>query len=227
MDTVTVHPSLYEILVRDREAGHARCADPDSAAELLPRFVGLGLLGFGAYGAVMGLVRWQLPPVDPYAVWEPWPLAGRYLLAYAGAFFGTKVAILPTYYFYALLAGIRTHGWRIAIEVMRAQATQAMVVLGLLPLFLAAGLGAAALGSGGLRQLIVWVGTILPFIAGLPGTAILYASLRRMARQAVPEDEPWSPGRRGSMPGLLAVAWTGLFAFMAPVGVWGIWQALS
>lgn len=227
MDAIATNNSLYNLLVRDRQAATERCAEPESAASLLPRFAGLGLLGFGAYGAVMGLVHAQLPPEWPWATDDGLWMGTRYFLTFAGAFFGTKVATLPTYYFHALLAGIRTHAWRVAVEVLRAQATQAMVMIGLLPLFLAMGIGAGRLGDRGLAELVLGGGLLLPFVAGLPGTWTMYGSLRRMAREATPTDEPWTPGRRGPMPGLLLLAWTLLFTVMAPVGAIAIWTALG
>lgn len=227
MDAIATNNSLYHLLVRDRKAAHARCAESESAASLLPRFAGLGLLGFGAYGAVMGLVRAQLPPEWRYATDDGLWMGARYFLTFSGAFFGTKVATLPTYYFHALLAGIQTHAWRVAVEVLRAQATQAMVMLGLLPLFLAMGIGAGRLGDPSLAELVLYCGVLLPFVAGLPGTWTMYESLSRMAREANPEEQPWAPWRRGPMPGLLLLAWTLVFAVMAPVGAWAIWSALG
>ena len=213
--------STFDLLVRDRDAAYAECAEAERATRLMPRFIGLGLASFLAYAAAMGLLHAVNP--DPLGGAEdPIRFGARIFCAYAGAFFGTNIAALPTFYFHTLIAGVRTHGWRVSVEVMRAQATEATVMLGVLPAFLAAGIGAS------MMNLTLWAdsaeafGYLLPFVAGLPGSLGLLRTMRRLAAEA--PDRPHS--QRNATPTLLALAWCALFTVMAPVGVWGIWHML-
>lgn len=213
--------STFDLLVRDRDTAYAECGDAARAARLLPRFIGLGLAGFLAHAAAMGLMH-AVSPDALSATDDPLRFGGRVFLAYAGAFFGTNIAALPTFYFHALMAGMRTHGWRISVEVMRAQATEATVLLGLLPALLAAGVGAALMGLELWADAALALGFLLPFVAGLPGSLGLLSTLRRLAEEAQPEDHI----HRDATPTLLALAWCTLFTVMAPVGVWGIFNML-
>lgn len=219
MSTIPLH--TFDLLVRDREAAYAECSEASRAARLLPRFIGLGLAGFLAHGAAMGLLHAVNP--DPLGGDDdPVRFGARMFAAYAGAFFGTNIAALPTFYFHTLLAGVRTHGWRVSVEVLRAQATEATVLLGVLPAFLAAGVGAGLMGLNDWADTAEAFGFLLPFIAGLPGSLGLLRTLRRLAGEA--PDRPH--GQRNATPTLLALAWCVLFTVMAPVGVWGIWTLL-
>ena len=212
--------SVYELLVRDREAAYARCSEADSAAALLPRFAAVGLLGMGAYAAALGLLH-HMDHTTFYAE-QPMAYASKVFLAYAGSFFGTNIAALPTFYFHTLVAGIRTHGWRVSVEVMRAQATQATVMLGLLPLYFALGVGLLQLELDQTWTALRGMGFVLPFLCGLPGSYHLAGTFFRLAR----ENPPVAPAQRSSAPLLLTLAWCALFAIMAPVGVIGIWHLL-
>lgn len=224
--SVLSEPSLVDLLLRDRDQADRACADPATAARLLPRFIGLSALGIGAWSVVHGLLlslsTQQLNPHGlfgaPITVTIP-----ALFLAYEGALTGAQVAGLPTFSFYGLMAGFRTHAWRIATESLRARATAALVLMGLLPVYLAVGLGLVLLfpepgGVGAAWQALVLGigGFTLPFVAGLAAPASLLRVFRKLAHEA--EDGRPGQGRR-PMPLLLAMAWSAVFSVMAPLGV--------
>lgn len=219
--TTTAVPSVYELLVRDREAAWQACSDPQTSARLLPRLVGLGLLGTAAYATALGAL--QAMDFTEFHDLTATQHGLRVFTSYAGAFFGANLAALPTFYFHTLVAGVRTHGWRVSVEVMRAQATQAMVMLGVLPMYFAAGVGLLQLGLDQTWEAWRGFGFVLPFLCGLPGSIYLMQTFFRLAR----ENPPAPPAQRTAAPALLTLAWCSLFAVMAPVGVVGIWSALS
>jgi len=224
--------STVTLLLRDRERCDALCAQPDAAARLLPRFIGVSALGIGAWAGVQGLL-FSLCVNDlavPGLTGEPlWFTAGVLFLAYEGALMGAQVAGLPTFSFYGLMAGFRTHSGRIATESLRARATAAVVLMGLLPVHLAVGLGLVLFfdepsTAGSMWQGLVLLGggMALPFVAGLAAPGSLVRAFRGLARDAAERPD----GERRPMPVLLAVAWSAVFTVMAPLGVWRILQLL-
>ena len=223
-------PALVDHLLRDPVALDRRFAEAAGVSVELPRLVGLTVAAFAAYAAAQGLIVTRAgAEVFPAALWrmDAWRAGACLFLAYSGGMFGAQVAGLPSAWFYALLAGLRTPANRIVAEAMRAQATSAMVLLGLLPLYLAAGLGLSLatgedVGSAFLRNaFFVPVGYGLPFLAGLSGTFALYRAFQRMV---VTGARPESP--RTATPGRLVLAWSVLFTGMAPLGVWRILDTL-
>lgn len=215
---VTAEPTTFELLVQHRELAAAACEHPERAARMLPRFVGVSVLGIAAYAVVQGAVlSVAQSSAQPGGLLES-GFGMRALVifaAYAAGLFGAQVASLPSAYFYALQAGIRTHSWRIAVEAMRAQATAAVVLLGLLPVYLAAGLGVSLSGPDQDAELLIhgMVGYTLPFVGGLVGTFGLFRAFTQIA-QAARADSVRSP-----WPAMAVLAWAALFTAMAPLGV--------
>ncbi|MCB9759841.1 MAG: hypothetical protein H6739_08410 [Alphaproteobacteria bacterium] len=221
-------PDVVELLIRRRDEADAACADVEQATALLPRLVAVSTVALGAYAVVHGgMLSLAEDPLflDALTARGPLPTIGVVFLAYVAGLFGAQVASLPSAYFYALLTGIRTHGWRVAVEAMRAQATSAVVLLGLLPVYLAVGLG-FSLSSGGVGEgfrilAIDLLGYTLPFVAGLAGVITMGRAFSALVREARPE-----PGRR-AMPLLLVFAWSVLFTALAPLGVWRVLSVLG
>lgn len=221
-------PNTVALLLRDRDRCDALCAQPDAAARLLPRFIGVAALGIAAWAGVQGLLL-SLCVNDlavPGLTGEPaWFTAGVLFLAYEGGLMGAQVAGLPTFSFYGLMAGFQTHPGRIATESLRARATAAVVLLGLLPVHLAVGLGLvlffdqpSAVGAFWQGLLLLGGGMVLPFVAGLAAPGSLVRVFRGLARAAAERPD----GERRPMPVLLAVAWSAVFTVMAPLGVFRI-----
>lgn len=220
-------PDVFELLLRQRDRADAVCADPASAAALLPRLMAVGVVGVGAFALAQGLILGRLPLphwLEPLATGSlPWRVLVLFA-AYELGLMGAHVAALPSWYFYALLTGIRTHGWRLAVEAMRARATAALALLGILPVYLAGVLGLSLLVPEdphhplhAVLVLATSAGFALPFVAGLAAPAGLLRTLLRLAE----ESDAVRPeaSRRKARPWLMAFAWTVLFASMAPLGV--------
>ena len=222
------NPTLVDLLLRRPEALDAALAGPQTALAMNSRLIPLALGGLLAYGAVQGLLltqsRMALWPVD-LAASPPALAMGAVGLAYVGGMFGAQVAGLPSAWFYAALAGVRVPAARIAGEALRAQATSALVLLGLLPVYLAAGLGLTALNQGDLssvaKGLVIGVfGYALPFVAGLAGVISLYRAFGRVLRAAAGAERAAGPLR-------LVFLWSVLFTAMAPLGTARLLLALG
>lgn len=210
--------AISDRILRDAPGLDVEAAHPDSAFALLPRLVGLGVTGLVAYSVVQTLlVHLAGPDLVPDA--SVLAVGARIGSAYLFGFFGAQVAGLPSAWFYALLAGIRTDAWRVTVEAMRAQATSAIVLLGLLPVYLAVGVGVTMVDEDALEFMVVACGGYsLPFFAGLWGTAAMYRSFRRL----VERERARAEAPRTAMPSLLVLAWAMLFTAMAPLGVFAM-----
>jgi len=223
-------PGVWQLLLRDRPRTDAACADRDQAARLLPAFLGVSAAGIGAFAVCQGLLMAASGP-------EAWMAGGAsaawlifsIFVAFEAGLMGAQVASLPSWYFYALLTGIRTHGWRLTVEALRARATASVVLVGLLPVYLSAALGLVLLFPEGTsfedgHRVLITLGFGLPFLAGLVAPASLLRVLHRLARDS--EGARPVASRRRPMPWLMALAWTVLFASMAPLGVFRALVAL-
>lgn len=220
-------PALSELLLKEPEALDALCGDAESTASLLPRLVGISALGLGAFALVQGGLAAGpgaelMAPFSAESAHVGLPRAvGVVFLSYAAGFFGAQVASLPSAYFYALLAGVKTHSWRVAAEAMRSQATSSLVLLGLLPVYLAVALGLAmgadpvtsTFGERETARFVLHLGYLLPFVAGLSGVRSMHRNFLGLVRGARKD------GERTPMPTLLVLAWSMLFAVLAPLGV--------
>ena len=225
-------PDLLDLLLRDKESTDRLCADRDQAAALLPRLLAIGAASVAAWALVHGgLLLASQQAILPAALADapPWWTPIVLFVALEGGLLGAQLAGMPSFTFYALLAGIETHGWRIAVESMRARATAAIMLLGLLPVYLAVGLGLvlvfpdAAWEGRALHGLVLGVGgTALPFIAGLAAPGSLLRAFHRMLSEGLPTGQT----RRRPMPLLLVLAWSTLFTALAPLGAWRIAMAL-
>jgi hypothetical protein len=225
-------PAMLDLLLREKETTDRLCADRDQAAALLPRLLAIGAASIAAWALVHGgLLLASQQSILPAALADapPWWTPIVLFCALEGGLMGAQLAGMPSFYFYGLLAGIETHGWRIVAESMRARATAAVVLLGLLPVYLAVGLGLvlvfpdAAWDARALHSIVLgFGGTALPFVAGLAAPGSLYRAFRRMLAEGMPPGQT----RRRPMPLLLVLAWSALFTALAPLGAWRIGMAL-
>lgn len=203
-------PSLVELLLHDRLALDVELADAHHAARRLPGMIALSLAGYGAFGLAHG---WAMLSVTPQTQADLLLTPAKVAVAYAGGFFGAKMVSLPSAYFYALLAGVRTHPLRLTAEAMRAQATQGVVMLGIVPVYFAGVMGLSLMGST-LAPILLGAGYILPLFAGLWGVGQLYGGLYRLVKAGR------APGAfRTPMPALLVLAWTALVGILAPLAI--------
>ena len=125
------------------------------------RFLLISLTGYVAYSALLVLLLNLAPtaahPQNPWLTmpsvsWhggKPWSLP----LAYAVGTLLAACVCLPSFYFYSLLAGVRLTWLQITSVVGKGMAANAILLLGLGPIYLAAALGMivldAPLGSAG------------------------------------------------------------------------------
>lgn len=219
-DTLPV-PGILDLVLRREQRFHRLLRDEAALPELLPRMLGLSVLGLATYGLVLGAGAEALPAGSV----PEWFQVGRPTLwmpvAFTGAFLGALCICLPSFYFYTQLAGLDASFRLVTAQALRKQTTTSVLLLGALP-FYAAWLLASVLGLPLAREWVMPIGVLLPFVVGLWGVAVLYRSFCFLA-----EHLPITHRRRGDFLRGLVLAWGAVYTAVAPVALWRLGEALA
>lgn len=217
---------------------------------LIPRFLAISLISFTLFGVALAVVLSaahvlpQLTAIDTYlnspslrldlvrfeqtdrfsALWTSgggW----RIIFAYAFGLIAATGVCLPSLYFYGLLSGIRLSMLDVVTHTMKAKATTAVALLGILPLYIAIALGVMIFHwvPDAFRDGTIWLGFLLPFLAGLWGTHSLYRGLSGLT-DTLPPDRC---ERRGCFLRRLVVSWAACYTAVSPIMIYTVWQALQ
>lgn len=182
----------------------------------------LGLAGIGLYSIVFTVIIATADRVLPFmtpvrlddaTVFKPF-------LVYSVGMVAALGICLPAFYFYGLLAGVRATMLQMTAISLHAFARSGIILMGLLPLYVAAILGIDILGYTDRLSydiLLGW-GVILPFVAGATSLRVAYLGFTDLLR-TLPEARA---ERRAPMVRLLAVAWAVLYTVVAPVTLWAV-----
>jgi hypothetical protein len=127
---------------------------------------------------------------------------------------------LPSFYFYSLLAGIRVSALQVVGQVMKGKAATSMMLLGVLPSYVAVVLGAIVFRfPHDWLRLALCLGLVLPFIAGLWGVRAIYLGFVRLADTMAPERRC----QRECLLRRLTLACAGCYAAVSPVMIYTLW----
>lgn len=185
---------LTELLLKDPDRVDRLAREEDEQPFLIPRFLAVGLTSFSLFALALVLTLGAAP-----ATALPWPLAGTWSahpteagvalwLAYALGFTLTTGVCLPSFYFYALLAGVRVSWLQVTAQVMRGQGATALMLMGILPVYLAIALGAIVFGvPAEILKVVLTVALLLPFVAGLWGVRAIYIGFLGLSDTLPPE----------------------------------------
>src|SRR4051812_3320198 len=193
--------NLVELLLKNRQGLHRLLRRQAAHAGLLPRLLAISLTGFVLFGVTMSLVltvanRWPsltaiATVIDQpthklisfnaiHSSWGklgPW-ISGQAMVltgAYAFGLVAASGVALPSLYFYCLLAGVRMSMLEVVVHAIKAKSIAAVALVGILPIYVAAAMGVVIFHPGEYwLQLTIFLGLILPFVAGFWGTASLY-----------------------------------------------------
>jgi hypothetical protein len=151
--------------------------------------------------------------------------AAQLIIAYVFGLIAATGVCLPSLYFYGLLSGIRLSMLDVVTHAMKAKATTAVALLGILPLYIAIALGVMIFDwvPGALRDWCIWLGFLLPFLAGLWGTHSLYQGFSGLT-DTLPPDRC---ERRGCFLRRLVVSWAACYTAVSPIMIYTVWQALQ
>ena len=240
--------SLVELLLKDQPGVDLLCRTADGQRELVPKLLAVGLAGYLLFGAVL-VVAFQLIGVwpEPHSIanwlagegpmpievredtlpwWSRWLNGSAIILlgSFALGLIGAIGVCLPSFYFYGLLAGVRTTMLHVTAHALKGLAAGAVALVGLLPLYLAAVLALAVFPAP--QVLVVpscLFGFALPFVAGLWGTRSLYLGFVCLSDTMGPEQRV----NRECFLRRLIVAWSACYTAVAPLMVFSVWDWLS
>ena len=238
---------LVELILKRRDTLDRLIRDPQRQPELLPRFLAISLMSFVFFGVAMSLVLasshvWpDLTSItdrlrgrrESLVTFEPSsPIAARWrdgsalklTAAYAFGLIATTGVCLPSLYFYGLLAGVRMSLLDVAVQALKSKATSAIALIGILPIYAAVSMGIVIFDAPQpLRDAAYWLGLILPFIAGLWGTAALYHSFAQLCDTLPPERR----FHRACFLRRLVVSWAVCYTTVSPVMIYTLWERLA
>jgi hypothetical protein len=141
-------------------------------------------------------------------------------LAYALGFTLTTGVCLPSFYFYGLLAGVRVSWLQVTAQMMKGQAATTVMLLGILPVYLAAALGGIVFGAPpDALRVVLYVGLGLPFAAGLWGVRSIYVGFLGLS-DTLPPERRW---QRECWLRRLTAACSACYTAVCPVMIYTLW----
>jgi hypothetical protein len=241
---------LVELLLKNRRGLHQLLRRQSAHAGLLPRLLAISLTGFVLFGVTMSLVltvanRWPSLTAIATAIDQPthglisfdaitsaWGKLGPWISgqafvltgAYAFGFVAASGVALPSLYFYCLLAGVRMTMLEVVVHAVKAKSIAAVALVGILPIYVAAAMGVVIFNVGEYwLQLTIFLGLVLPFIAGFWGTASLYQGFSELC-DTMPADRM---ANRQCFLRRLVLSWSACYSAITPVMIYSLWQVLS
>jgi hypothetical protein len=216
---------LAELLLKDRMHVDDLLRDEGRQTELIPRFLMIALPSFSVYAGAMILLLHAAPAnAVPSVLAAGWSLdvqpALALWLAYALGMVAAAGVCLPSFYFYGLLAGVRISFLQVVTHSLKGQAATAIMLMGILPIYVAVALGMLIFAAPAPRQeLVLAIGLLLPFLAGLWGVASIYQGFMQLADTL-----------RGSCGGgrrcflrRLTLAWAACYTAVTPFMIYALW----
>jgi hypothetical protein len=217
---------LAELLLKNPTRLDRLARDASRQLWLVPSLLAVGLASFSLFALALVLTLASAP-----AEALPEPLAARWAadrtgaalalwLAYALGFTMTTGVCLPSFYFYGLLAGVRVSWPQVTAHIVKGQASTAVMLTGITPVYVAVALGGVIFGGPPqLLRAVLYVGLVLPFVAGLWGVRSIYVGFLGLSDTLPPrrrdQRERWL--RR------LTAACSACYTAVCPVMIFTLW----
>jgi hypothetical protein len=217
---------LVELMLKDRARLDELLREESRQAELIPRFLAIALAGFTIYGIAATVVLNAAGTSSPWVPTARWAhaTAANLVLAYDLGLIAAAGICLPSFYFYGLLAGLRISMLQVTTHTTKCLATTAVVLVGILPLYVALALGAIVFGAPeSWLHRTVDLGLLLPFIAGLWGVRSLYIGFTRLCDTMRPDRRE----ARACFLRRLTLAWAACYSVVTPVMIHALWRHFS
>lgn len=223
---------LVELLLKRPEAVDQLNRRPVWQRELFPRFLLIGEVSYLAYALIMVLLINLAPPAAyPHSVWLRLPDASWWNGTALGLVLGYTLGILlaacvclPSFYFYSLLAGVKMSWLQISSLVGKGTAANAVLLLGILPIYVALVLGLVVLRAPAEHlQLTLKLGLLLPFLAGLWGLRSIYLGILDLGANLPPH---WQ-SRRQCFLRRLTLSWAAVYTAVVPVMIYRLWESFA
>ena len=222
---------LVELLLKNPQRADSLNRQERRQAELIPRFLSIALASYVLFSVAMivilstttGEARPHRYLPVPSVHWADRG-AVALLVAYNFGLVAATCICLPSFYFFTLLAGVRMSMLQIVGQVVRCKASSAIVLVGILPIYVAVVLGLVIFGaSPRLVELVLYVGLVLPFIAGFEGVRAIYRGVLGMAETLPPERRC----RRECFLRRLTLSWAAVYTAVSPVLIYQLWNYLG
>lgn len=217
---------LVELLLKRPRVTDHLARDASRQHDLLVRSIAIGTAGFGIYGLAMTLVlnlAAESPRGIPAADWSDGTFANL-TIAYTLGLIAANGVCLPSFYFYGLLAGIRATMREMAIHAMKAMAAGALATIGLLPLYFTVVLGMLVFAFDAEDvERAIYLGLLLPFVAGLWGVRTLYVGICSLADTI----EHRRRQNRECFLQRLVLCWCTCYTAVAPLMIYWLWFHFS
>src|SRR5262249_33770547 len=132
LELLLKHPTRLDELARDEER----------QADLVPRFLAIVLVSFSSFALALVLLLHQADPIAlPSLLRASWtggvgPALSLWL-AYTLGLVAASGVCLPSFYFFGLLVGVKTSVVQVTGHVMKGKASTAVMLLGILPIYVA------------------------------------------------------------------------------------------
>lgn len=220
---------LVELLLKEPGRLDELNREPARQAELFPRFLCIALASYLMYSFTMVLIL-NFVPVTAYpgvsglrmppASWSD-GTALSLPLAYTISIVLAACVCLPSFYFYSLLAGVRMSWLQIVSIIGKGTAANAVMLLGVLPIYVAAVLGLIVFAAPvHWLQWTLALGLMLPFVAGLWGLREIYKGILDVAATM---PEAWRCSRHCFLR-RLTLSWAAVYTAVAPVMIYRLWE---
>lgn len=238
---------IVELILKNRPRLEKVLRDETVQGELLPRFLGVALSGFTLFGIATAIVIssvgvWPvltpiktvlagtgdplirfIPRAEGLGIISAWQngSAVRLVGAYDAGLVAACGICLPSLYFFGLLSGLRMRMTLVVTHTVRALATTAVALVGILPIYMALSMGVAIFHAPQwLAHGTLWLGLILPFIAGLWGAQTLFTGFVGLADTIPPECRY----DRACFLRRLVVSWSACYTAVTPVMIFTLWE---
>lgn len=238
--------SIIELILKNPLRLDRLIRDTSVQGLLIPRFLAIELVAFTLFAATLAVVmsstgNWpRLTAIADYlqssrqplfgfeqvGLWGPW-LDGSAIKMIAAYNIGLIAAVgvcLPSLYFYGLLAGVRMSMLDVVAHAIKSQAAMALMLVGILPMYVAIGLGVKVFNfPETVAQNVLCIGLILPFLAGLWGTQSLHVGFMGLADTMSPDRRC----RRECFLRRLLLSWAACWTAVTPVMIYTLWEYLA
>jgi hypothetical protein len=210
---------MFDLILRGQAHLTSVLRREEDLPATMQKLLVLALLGLGVHGLVVGFAAEALGETlfagahGHPTLWMP--------IAFVLAFVGALCVCLPSFYFYTQLAGLDASFRLVTAQALRAQATTAVLLLGVTP-FYAAVVLAGALGLIQSSGQVILVGLAIPFVVGLFGMRALYKGFCDLAQVL-----PITHQRRGDFLRRMVLCWAVVYTAVAPVALYRIAELLS
>jgi hypothetical protein len=240
---------LIELLLKNQRRLDQLSRGPQMQRDLVPRLLAIGLVGYTIFGIALAVVfnsahvwptltsplAWlnsdgaillEFKPDTSTSYWSRWldGSALKLIIAFAFGLIGAIGVCLPSFYFYSLLAGVRTTMLQVTANALKGMASSAVALVGALPIYFAAVLGLLVLDSTDwLVASVCFLGLSLPFLAGLYGTRSLYITFVGLV-DTMPVERRC---QRECFLRRLLFAWCACFTAVTPVMIFTLWNHMG